>query len=84
MSDLDRRIERQGATVARLARQLQFERLMLQRLRQRAGIQGRGNATEAEPAAVIGSISEVYAAALLRQIEADAPARAAAEPDVKP
>lgn len=63
------RIDRQVETVARLARELRFELLLLKRMG------GRGTVrTERTEVAPMRSLAEVYAAALLRRAEAEAKA----------
>lgn len=63
------RIDRQAETVARLARELRFELLLLKRMRARGTVKA-----EATDAAEIRTLVEVYAAALLRRAEAEAEA----------
>ncbi len=63
------RIDRQAETVARLARELRFELLLLKRMRARPRGLVKAEATDA---AAKRSLAEVYAAALLRRAEAEA------------
>lgn len=61
------RIDRQAETVARLARELRFELLLLKRMRSRGTVR-----TERTDVAAMRTLTEVYAAALLRRAEAEA------------
>lgn len=60
-----RTLERQTATVARLAAELRFELLLLRRMRVRDGADAP-SAGAAEP-----TLAEIHAAAVLRDVEAD-------------
>ncbi len=62
------RIDRQSVKVARLARELRFEILLLRRMRSRAS----GGVPIPESLAVCLSMADVYAAALARRGGAEA------------